>query len=254
MVAPGSTNALSLQLDARLTGSPTCSCFNPASQAALSDTVSALSAATNASLSCGERGMTYNRTRGQCESTLAMVNCGWRIVGLDVNAASACGLTPGSSSLGATCVAQCNQGYSQGRATSFTCGSNGMWQGSLSCPGACLNVFFSVLPLSFTFFSLTSFLSKADPCPALGSVPNGVVATAGGNTTGAVRAVTCNSEYYAVGVASVTCLPTGVWSSFPACARKFPRLCPIPRPSPAPAPAPPPAPPSPVFKSDLGRA
>ena len=135
MVAPGSTNALSLQLDARLTGSPTCSCFNPVSQAALSDTVSALSAATNASLSCGERGMTYNRTRGQCESTLAMVNCGWRIVGLDVNAASACGLTPGSSSLGATCVAQCNQGYSQGRATPFTCGSNGMWQGSLSCPG-----------------------------------------------------------------------------------------------------------------------
>lgn len=136
MVAPNVTNDLTRQLNSKLTNSPTCSCFDPRNLQAVSDTVSGLVTTLNATVVCGQQGLVYNASSG-CQWSVTLPDCSSRIASLDPNANAACGLTPGSTKLGATCVASCNQGYGASRTAVYTCGSNGLWSGSLTCPGEC---------------------------------------------------------------------------------------------------------------------
>ncbi len=135
MVAVGQTNDLALQLNSKLTNSPTCSCYDPAVSRAMNNTINTLASAINVSLSCTDSGMVYSPTTRTCKWPSTVVDCGSVITGLDPNAAGACGLTQGSTKQGATCIASCNQGYTYGRSAIFTCGSNGLWNGTLTCPG-----------------------------------------------------------------------------------------------------------------------
>jgi hypothetical protein len=135
MVTPGAVNALNTQLGTKLTSSPTCSCFDPRTQQALSATVAGLSLAANSSQVCSQQGLAFNSATGLCQWTASQPDCGSRITTLDSNAVALCGTTPGSTRLGASCVATCNAGYTGGRTAVFTCNASALWSGALSCPG-----------------------------------------------------------------------------------------------------------------------
>lgn len=189
MVAPNASNDLSLQLGGKLTNSPTCSCFDPRTLAALAGTVQSLVNISNVTLACTQQGLTYSPSLGACQYSVALPDCTSRIAALNSNARSTCGLTPGSTKLGATCLATCNQGYSGGSTAVYTCNASGIWAGALACP--------------------------ADACGALTAPTNGNVAGTSG-TTGTVQTYTCNAGYYLVGAAATTCLGAGGGWSAPA--------------------------------------
>jgi hypothetical protein len=112
----------------------------------LRDSVEVLSLFQNKSLACFERGLIYKPSIDACHLSSSIPECGAIITGLDAYASASCGLTAGSTSAGALCVATCNVGYGGGASATFTCMSNGQWNGSLSCPGE--NFFFA--PLIFS--------------------------------------------------------------------------------------------------------
>ncbi len=65
---------------------------------------------------------------------LAAVDCGSRIQGLSANAQATC--TGNTKFTGNNCTATCNAGYDGGSSV-FTCGTNGLWQGALTCTREC---------------------------------------------------------------------------------------------------------------------
>jgi hypothetical protein len=144
MVAVNASNDLSLQLASKLTNSPTCSCFDPRTLTAMQNTISALVNATNMTLSCSNQGLVYNAATMSCVWMAGLPDCGSRITSLSPYATASCGLTPGSTKVGATCIASCNQGYSSGTNALFTCNASSIWGGSLSCPGLFLLDFYFI--------------------------------------------------------------------------------------------------------------
>lgn len=135
MVAVNASNDLNVVLSTKLTSSPGCACFDPRAFQALASTVSALVNVSNATLGCSQQGLVYSASALGCVWSTAVPDCGSRMPALTANAVAACGLTPGSTKVGATCLASCNDGYSAGRNALFTCNASGLWVGSLSCPG-----------------------------------------------------------------------------------------------------------------------
>ena len=128
-------NTLAVQLGTKLTSSPTCQCFNPAPFTALSGIVGNLVSITNATLVCSSQGLDYDSTTDSCVRTVPIVECDSRIASLSQHASASCGLTPGGTKLGATCVATCNQGYNGGTSAVYVCNASGMWEGELQCLG-----------------------------------------------------------------------------------------------------------------------
>ena len=128
-------NTLAVQLGSKLSNSPTCQCFNPGPFSALSNIVNELVNVTSATLSCSTEGLGYNPVTHDCVRTVPITDCSSRISTLPAHASSSCGLVPGSTREGATCVATCDLGYNGGISAMYTCNSSGLWMGSLQCPG-----------------------------------------------------------------------------------------------------------------------
>jgi hypothetical protein len=127
-------NTLKRELDSKLTSSPTCQCFNPTDLANTNTAIDFVMDFGNKSWACEEHGLIYNSSSDTCVYAVNTPNCGVTITNLDPHATAICGQSPRSTMYRATCLATCNSGYTS-RSASFTCGSDGLWSGSLSCPG-----------------------------------------------------------------------------------------------------------------------
>jgi len=186
-------NPLQSELASKLVFGPTCQCFNPFAFALAAARTSAIVRGSSVSRDCEQQGLLYQDSTGSCRWSTSTPDCGSRIPGLDAHATSACGRLPGSTRLGSTCVATCIVGYSGGASSTYTCQSNGLWTGSLSCP--------------------------ADSCqPIIGSITNGQISSSV-QSLGGVSTFSCDSGFYLVGASTSVCQAGGVWSvsTLPVC-------------------------------------
>ncbi len=135
-VAGVSSNILHHQLSSFVTSNATSACFNPPDLHTLNTTVTFVLGDISNYAMCEAQGLVYNALMGVCYFTETVPKCGSTIVGLDVHASAACGAGTGNTSLGSTCEATCNQGYTSGHVSAtFVCEIDGVWNGSLSCQG-----------------------------------------------------------------------------------------------------------------------
>ncbi len=134
-----SSNLLFRELTARQTESSQCACFDPQALSALNTTVVDVVDIVAQAIACESQGLVSREDLGSamCYFTTTVPNCGSTIVGLDSNADADCGLISGNTNLGSECEASCRLGFRAGISVSstFVCGLDGMWNGTLSCQG-----------------------------------------------------------------------------------------------------------------------